>query len=99
MTADRRVRYQVAVSLDGFIATPNGAYDWIVPDPSVDFAALYKEFDTVVVGRKTYEVMISQGGHGAMPGVEVIAFSRTLPAAEFPGVRVLNDDPRKVVAG
>src|SRR5882672_10437612 len=40
----RRVRYQVAVSLDGFIAGPNGEYDWIVMDPSIDFGAFFKEF-------------------------------------------------------
>ena len=39
----RRLRYQVAVSLDGFIAGPNGEYDWIVMDPAIDFAALYKD--------------------------------------------------------
>ena len=50
----RRVRYQVAVSLDGFIAGPNGEHDWIVMDPAIDFAALFKEFDTAVMGRKTY---------------------------------------------
>jgi len=33
----KRLRYQVAVSLDGFIAGPNGEYDWIVMDPSIDF--------------------------------------------------------------
>ena len=59
------LRYQVAVSLDGFIAGPNGEYDWIVMDPSIDFAALYKEFDTAVMGRKTYELLTAQGGHGA----------------------------------
>jgi dihydrofolate reductase len=94
----RRLRYQVAVSLDGFIAGPNGEYDWIVPDPSVDFAALYKEFDTVVMGRKTYDVMKTQGGNGAMPGLHVVVFSRTIAAAEYPGVRILNDDPREIVA-
>jgi dihydrofolate reductase len=94
----RRLRYQVAVSLDGFIAGPNGEYDWIVPDPSVDFAALYKEFDTVVMGRKTYDLVKTQGGNGAMPGLDVVVFSRTIPAAEYPGVRILNDDPRKIVA-
>lgn len=45
----RRLRYQVAVSLDGFIAEPNGEYDWIVMDPSIDFGALFNEFDTAVV--------------------------------------------------
>jgi dihydrofolate reductase len=94
----RRLRYQVAVSLDGFIAGPNGEYDWIVSDPSIDFAAIFKQFDTLVMGRKTYEPMAAMGGHGAQPGVEVIVFSRTLPAATHPGVRILNDDPGKIVA-
>jgi len=93
----RRLRYQVAVSLDGFIAGPNGEHDWIVMDPDIDFAALFGEFDTAVVGRKTYEVMKTQGGDGAMPGLDLIVFSRTLPPAAHPGVRVVNDDPGKVV--
>jgi len=94
----RRLRYQVAMSLDGFIAGPNGEYDWIVMDPAIDFGALFKEFDTAVMGRKTYEVTTAQGGNGAMPGIDVVVFSRTLPAATRPGVRIVNDDPREVVA-
>ena len=94
----RRLRYQVAVSLDGFIAGPNGEYDWIVMDPAIDFAALFKEFDTAIMGRKTHEVVAAQGGHGAMPGLEVVVFSRTLRPATRPGVRIVNDDPRAVVA-
>ncbi|MCA1650657.1 MAG: dihydrofolate reductase family protein [Acidobacteria bacterium] len=94
----RRLRYHVAVSLDGFIAGPNGEYDWIVMDPAIDFAALFKEFDTAVMGRKTYELVAAQGGHGAMPGLEVVVFSRTLRPATYPGVRIVNDDPREVVA-
>ena len=94
----RRLRYQVAVSLDGFIAGPNGEYDWIVMDPAVDFAALFKEFDTAVMGRKTYDVLTAQGGDGAMPGLDVVVFSRTLPASARPGIRISNDDPREIVA-
>ncbi len=94
----RRLRYQVAVSLDGFIAGPNGEYDWIVMDPAIDFAALLKEFDTAVIGRKTYEVVASQGGQGALSGLDVVVFSRTLPAAEHPGVRIIGDDLRGHVA-
>jgi dihydrofolate reductase len=94
----RRLRYQVAMSLDGFIAGPNGEFDWIVMDPAIDFAALYSEFDTAIMGRKTYEVTTAQGGHGAMPGLDVVVFSRTLPAATHPGVRIVNGDPRDVVA-
>ena len=95
----RRLRYQVAASLDGFIAGPGGEYDWIVMDPSIDFDALYKEFDTVVMGRKTYEVATAQGGNGAMPGLDVVVFSRSLPPATHKGVRIVGDDPLEVVAG
>ena len=93
----RRLRYQVASSLDGFIATPNGGYDWIVMDPAIDFKALYNEFDTAVMGRKTYEVGVSQGASMAMPGIDVIIFSRSLPAAEHQGYRIVNDSPVDVV--
>ena len=94
----RRLRYQVAVSLDGFIAGPNGESDWIVMDPSIDFSALYKEFDTAVMGRKTYDVMIAQAGSSAIPGLDVLVFSRSLPPASRAGLRIVNDDPAEVVA-
>jgi dihydrofolate reductase len=93
----RRLRYGVAVSLDGFIAGPNGEGDWIVIDPSIDFAAMYKDFDTAVMGRKTYDVLTAQGSHGEMPGLDVVVFSRTLRPATYPGVTIVNDDPREVV--
>jgi dihydrofolate reductase len=94
----RRLRYHVAASLDGFIADPKGGYDWLVSDPTIDFAALYREFDTAVMGRKTYEIMTAQGGDGSIPGLDVIVFSRTLSARSSPGVRILNEDPSEVVA-
>jgi dihydrofolate reductase len=93
----RRLRYQVATSLDGFIATPNGSYDWLVMDPAIDFGALYKEFDAAVMGRKTYDVGKAQGVSGAMPGMDVVVFSRSMKPVEYPGVRVVNDAPADVV--
>jgi dihydrofolate reductase len=94
----RRVRYQVAVSLDGFLARPDGSYDWIVDDRAIDLEALFREFDTVVMGRKTHELMISQGGTGAMPGAEVIVFSRTLRPSRTKGLRITGEDPGRVIA-
>ena len=93
----RRLRYQVAASLDGFIADPNGGYDWVVMDPAIDFAALFAEFDTAVMGRKTYDVLVAQGGDGALPGLDVVVFSRTRPPAERGGVRIVSREPREVV--
>src|SRR5262245_44302766 len=93
----KRLRYQVAASLDGFIAGPKGDADWIVMDRAIDFGALYKEFDTVVMGRKTYEAGMSQGATGEMPGMDVVVFSRTLPSSTRKGVRIVSDDARDVV--
>ena len=63
----RRVRYSVAMSLDGYIAGPKGEYDWIVVDPEIDFHALFAGFDTVLMGRKTYEATKQQEGRAWMP--------------------------------
>jgi hypothetical protein len=39
----KRLRYQVAPTLDGFTAGPNGENDWIVSDAAIDFTALDNE--------------------------------------------------------
>ena len=44
----RPVCYSAAVSLDGYIAGPNGEADWIVMDPDIDFKQLFARFDTVL---------------------------------------------------
>src|SRR5579871_2952795 len=57
----KRLRYSVAMSLDGFIAGPNGEYDWIVIDPDFDWKAMYGQFDTLMMGRRTYNTMRERG--------------------------------------
>ncbi|MEO5823497.1 MAG: dihydrofolate reductase family protein [Vicinamibacteraceae bacterium] len=58
----RRVRYQVAASLDGYIAGPSGEFDWIPMDPEIDFSALWAQYDTVIMGRKTFEAVYAASG-------------------------------------
>lgn len=86
----RRVRFSAAVSLDGYIAGPNGESDWIVMDPDIDFAGLMQAFDTILLGRKTYETTRRHGG-GGMPGMDVHVFSRTLRQDDCPRVTVSSD--------
>ena len=80
------------MSLDGFIAGPNGEHDWIVMDPDIDFAGMMKDFDTFLIGRKTFEAMLRMGSAGeSVPGIQNIVFSRTLKPADYPHVVVESD--------
>jgi dihydrofolate reductase len=40
------------------MAGPRGEFDWIVHEPAIDFKALFAEFDTFIVGRRTFELML-----------------------------------------
>lgn len=93
----RRLRYNVAISLDGFIAGPDGEYDWIVADPTIDFDALFAEFDTALMGRRTFETMLAQGTGGLLPGMRTVVFSRTLRAEDHPAVTIVGADAEAAV--
>jgi len=80
------------MSLDGYIAGPNGEIDWIVSDPSVDFEAIYAGFDTVLLGRRTYELTQQPGAPPWPAGWRVFVCSRTLKASEHPAVHVVSTD-------
>jgi dihydrofolate reductase len=93
----RLVRYGGAMSLDGYIAGPNGEYDWIVMDPDIDFAGMTKQFDTYLIGRKTFEAMARMGSNSeSAPGIQNIVFSRTMKAADYPHLIVESDAERVV---
>jgi hypothetical protein len=53
------------MSLDGYIAGPKGEADWIVMDPDIDFAALFAQFDTFLMGSRTLE---ATGAGDSPPG-------------------------------
>ena len=95
----RRVRYQVACSLDGYIAGPNGEADWIIMDPDIDFTALFGQFDAMLMGRKTFEAMAGQGQGGGMPAMKTYVFSKTLKGGDHRSVTIVNGDPAATVGG
>ncbi|HKP76911.1 MAG TPA: dihydrofolate reductase family protein [Longimicrobiaceae bacterium] len=90
----RRVRYQVAMSLDGYIAGPNGEYDWIVSDPEVDFSAMFAQYDTFLMGRKTFEPAAEMA---ASHGGRTYVFSRTLRQEDYPGVTIISGGAAETV--
>lgn len=85
----RRVRYQVACSMDGYIAAPNDDFDWITPEPSFDFEALYAQFDTLLMGRRTYEIVRATGE--SFRGKQVIVVSRSLRPVDHPDVEIVSE--------
>lgn len=82
------LRYNVAMSLDGFIAREDGAYDWIPADPGVDFAALFGQFDSFVMGRKTFELVQK----GPSLAGKILVVSKTLSPAEHPNVEIVGEN-------
>jgi len=93
----RRVRYAVAASLDGYIAGPNGEADWIIMDPAIDFNSFFKQFDTVLLGRRTFEAMASSGKAG-IPGMKTYVFSRNLRQSDYPNVTIVDEASEKTLA-
>jgi dihydrofolate reductase len=93
----RRLCYSVAASLDGFIAGPHGEYDWIVRDPSIDMAAKFRQFDTLLMGRGTYEIAKAQRNSPLSRGQKWIVVSRTLKPKEHPDVTVLSSSVAEAV--
>jgi dihydrofolate reductase len=93
----RRVRHVVAMSLDGCIAGPNDEADWIIMDPDIDFQALFEQFDTFLLGRRTFEAIGGARG-GARSGAQTIVFSRTLRQQDYPNLTIVSENPQQVLA-
>jgi len=102
----RKVVYHVGVSLDGCIASADGSFEWLnratrsAEAAGEDFGMtkLFADIDTVLIGRKTYEVMLKFGQPGGYPKMMNLVFSRTLPPSKEKGVRVIAEDAAPFVA-
>ena len=92
------VRYGVAMSLDGFIAGPRGEYDWIVMDPDFDWKGLYGQFDTLLMGRGTYNTMRERGMSPKGMGMNAFVVSTTLVPSEHPEVTIISRHVPQVIA-
>ena len=87
----RKIQYGVAVSLDGYIAGPNGESDWIQIDPEIDFTAIWSQFDTLLMGRRTYEAATRRLGRAAFAGKATFVFSKQLEPNDHPGVTIVSE--------
>lgn len=90
----RKVILGLAVSLDGFIEGPNGEYDWCFTDQDYGMSDFLGSIDTILMGRKSYEVAMTAGenyGIPDMPCMKEYVFSNTLTDVKEGAVLVTGD--------
>ncbi len=96
----RKVVFGGANSLDNYFARKDDSVDWLMwSDEVTEFLGDYwKRFDTIVEGRRTYEVQLRMGGgSGEFPGVKSYVFSRTLKKKSSPGLEIISEDAAEFV--
>jgi len=97
-----RIILNMAVTLDGFIARPDGGVDWCFTDQDYGFSAFRETIGTILMGRDTYEVVLS---FGELPfkDAQCFVFSRNLKDYNPKHIQVLREiDPdyiRQMKAG
>lgn len=93
----RKITFGGAVSLDHYLARADGSVDWIMWSDEVSemIGDYWSKIDTILMGRKTYEVAqrSAQGGEDFGTGVKTYVFSRTLkPTSANPAVEFVSSD-------
>jgi len=94
MTKRRNVIVHIATSADGYIARPDGDLEWLTSRPAPEgfygMNAFMRSIDTMLIGRKTYEVSLRMGAKFESNS-RTIVFSRHAPPADVPsGVEFVN---------
>src|SRR5215475_6239349 len=94
----RKIVLGLGISLDGYIARPDGAVDFLFMPKDYSMADFFASIDTAIMGRKTYDVSKSMGGGGGFGGnLKSYVFSRTLPPGEREGLTFVNESPAALV--
>ncbi len=92
----RKVTFSVANSLDNFIARSDHSFDWILhgKEAAAYLSEFWKTIDTILWGRKTYEVATknSTTSLSGYPGVKNYVFSRTLEGKSDDSVEFVSED-------
>lgn len=94
----RRIILGLGISLDGYIARPDGSVDFLFMPKDYSMGPFFKTIDTTLMGRKTYEVGLKMsGGKIDTYGFATYVFSRTLPPGERDGITFTAESPRNIV--
>jgi dihydrofolate reductase len=94
----RKIVLLLAVSLDGFIEGPNGEYDWCLTDQDYGLSTFFKRIDSLFIGRKTYELMLTMPDQGVngFPKLKEYIFSQTLDRVKD-GAILIRDDVKSQI--
>jgi dihydrofolate reductase len=91
----RKVVFGGANSLDNYFARKDDSFDWIMwsDEAAKIMGEYFKSFDTIVMGRRTYEVTLRLGhGDGSTPGMKTYVFSRTLKSRATKKLEITSED-------
>lgn len=90
----RKIVLGLGISLDGYIARPDGSVDFLFMPKDYSMASFFKTIDTAFMGRKTYEAGLRMtGGKFSNFGLKCYVLSRTLAPGERQGVTIVNAPP------
>lgn len=96
----QQVSYHVAVSVDGFIAEPDGGFAAFAMegDHVEDYQKALRGAGTIIMGRRTYQVALDVGVDDPYPWVPTLVFSRSMQRSLRPNVQVVTSEMRERVA-
>jgi dihydrofolate reductase len=94
----RKVILGLGISLDGYIARPDGAVDFLFMPKDYSMADFFASVDTFVMGRKTLDAALRMGdGSGSFGGMAAYVLSRSQPAGERDGLVFTRESPAELV--
>ena len=95
----RKIVLGLGISLDGYIARPNGEVDFLFMPKDYSMGPFFATIDTAIMGRKTLDAVLKMGG-GSPPsggGMATYVFSHTEPPGERDGLTFVNESPAAFV--
>ena len=93
----RKVVLGLGISLDGYIARPDGTVDFLFMPKDYSMGPFFATIDTAIMGRKTYDVALKMGGGFGDSKMKSYVFSRTQPSGERGSVSFVNESPKSFV--
>ena len=93
----RKVVLSAAISLDGYIARPDGSVDFLFMPKGFSMAPFMATIDTAILGRKTLDAVIKMGGSFGGYPMKIYVASRSKPPGERDGVVFTNESPAAFV--